>query len=145
MSPYSRTLFHLQPSDQLPEVSTASSTTSCNGSNIYNNYNYFYNCGTFCARRLRPLVLSVTDKQTEALALCSYRHLQRRHRFQLAFDDFSIPSASSTSFNKEEEPLGLAGFEQLPRAKPDSSSPVGFGKEEDLVLAQSTHIVGEPD
>ena len=52
-------------------MSTASSTTSCNGSNIYNNYNYFYNCGTFCARRLRPLVLSVTDKQTEALALCS--------------------------------------------------------------------------
>ena len=55
------------------------------------------------------------------------------------------PERLDSAFNKEEEPLGLAGFEQLPRAKPDSSSPVGFGKEEDLVLSQSTHTVGEPD
>ena len=61
-----------------------------------------------------------------------------------------IPSSTTSSTaslepKEEEEPLGLAGLEQLLRADIGSILPVGFGQKEDLVQAKSIHSLGEPD
>ena len=57
----------------------------------------------------------------------------------------NIVDSLSQSSQQEEEPLGLAGLEQLLRADIGSILPVGFGQKEDLVQAKSIHSLGEPD
>ena len=52
---------------------------------------------------------------------------------------------SLNSSQKEVELLGLAGFEQLLRAKPDPTCLWDLASKKDLVLTKSIHTVGEPD
>ena len=53
----------------------------------------------------------------------------------------SSTTSSTASFDskEEEEPLGLAGLEQLPGANTGLNLPVGFGQKEGLVPAKPTH------
>ena len=54
----------------------------------------------------------------------------------------NIVDSLSKSSQQEEELLGLAGFEQLLRAKPDPTCLWDLASKKDLVLTKSIHTVG---